>query len=662
VSKALRFSIVILIQWITAVSQAFSQDTGDLSLDSLLVMKISTASKNWETEGEAPASVTVVTSDIIQKFGFTTLADVLSSVRSFYISYDRNYSYVGIRGFSRPTDYNDRILLLVNGHTVNEGFYGTSPFGTDFALDLYSVDRIEIVRGPGSALYGSGALFAVVNVITKTGGSFDKMQVGADGGSYGTVRGSFLAGHEFSSGIDAIVSARWSHVGGQDLYFSEYDAPESNGGIARGLDWDRSYGLFSSVAYRGWSVQGMMSWREKGVPTGSFGTVFNDPRARTLDRYGFVDAAFESEIAHDKHLMVRGYYDDYYYAGAYPYDVLQQDENTVRRLGGEFQLRWDLSSGNRLTTGMEYANLPRADYHSWDAAKTFFNGNFPYSIYSLYMQDEFQLARSLSVTAGIRRDAYSRAGSSLTPRGGIVFHPGEETTLKLLFGQAFRAPSIYETDYQDQPSGFKSNHSLSPERIQTEELVWEQRLADEYLSTFSLFHNRIDGLIDQVIDPSDSLLQFRNISRARSVGVECELTARLRSGLTGYVSYSHQITTDVETGLTLTNSPTDLVKAGVSYAPVDFVQAAFDAGYETGRLTVQGTATDPFFLANVRLAVHMPSGGTANLPGWLERLQLSLLVRNVFDVKYATPGGFEHLQRSIGQDRRNYLISFAFTL
>jgi iron complex outermembrane receptor protein len=553
-------------------------------------------------------------------------------------------------------------LLLLNGHTVNEGFYGTSPFGTDFALDLNSIDRIEIVRGPGSALYGSGALFAVVNVITKTGRSFDRVQAGAEAGSYGTVRGSLLAGHEFSSGIDAIVSARWSRVDGQDLFFKEYDAPETNGGIARGLDWDRSYGLFSSVAYKGWSVQGMMSWREKGIPTGSFGMVFNDPRAQTLDRYRFVDAAFQSEVSHDKHLMVRGYYDDYYYAGKYPYALLEQDQNVVRRLGGEVQLRWDVSSIDRLIAGMEYANLPRADYHSWDAANTYFKSNFPYSLFSLYLEDEFQLATSLSVTAGVRRDAYSRAGSSLSPRGGIVFHPGEETTIKLLYGEAFRAPSIYESDYEDQPSGFKSNHSLSPERIQTGELVCEQRLADEYLATVSVFHNSIDGLIDQVIDPSDSLLQFRNVSRARAVGFECELTARLHSGLTGFVSYSHQVTTDVATGTTLTNSPADLVKAGVSYAPVDFLQAAFDAGYETGRETVQGAPTDPFFLANVRVAVHMPSHRAETPPGWLERMQFSLLVRNLFNTQYATPGGFEHLQSSIRQDRRNFLLSLAFTL
>ncbi len=136
----------------------------DFSLDSLLNIKISTAAKYEQTSREAPASVTIISSEDIERFGYRTLDEVLMTVRGFYTSYDRNYSYVGIRGFSRPTDYNDRVLLLINGHTTNENFYGSAFIGTDLALNLEAVDRIEIVRGPGSALYGTGAMFAVINI------------------------------------------------------------------------------------------------------------------------------------------------------------------------------------------------------------------------------------------------------------------------------------------------------------------------------------------------------------------------------------------------------------------------------------------------------------------------------------------------------------------
>ena len=96
------------------------------SLDDLLNQKVSASAKYEQTVRDAAASVTIVTAQEIETFGFATLAELLSSVRSFYVSYDRNYEYVGTRGFSRPTDYNDRVLLLVDGHSINENTYGLS--------------------------------------------------------------------------------------------------------------------------------------------------------------------------------------------------------------------------------------------------------------------------------------------------------------------------------------------------------------------------------------------------------------------------------------------------------------------------------------------------------------------------------------------------------
>jgi hypothetical protein len=132
--------------------------------------------------------------------------------------------------------------------------------------------------------------------------------------------------------------------------------------------------------------------------------------------------------------------------------------------------------------------------------------------------------------------------------------------------------------------------------------------------------------------------------------------------LTGYVSYARQAAKDAATGSLLTNSPSDLVKAGISYAPVEYVQTALDANYETGRGTVQGTTTDPFFLANLRLALRAPGNRSTSGPGWLGKLQLSVLVRNLFNAHYETPGGFEHRQAAILQDQRNYLFSLTLTL
>ena len=147
---------------------------------------VSTASKFPQSVKEAPASITVITAEDIRRYGHRTLADTLRSVRGFYTTYDRNYSYVGMRGFARPGDYNTRILLLLNGHRVNDGTYDMAPIGTDLPIDVSLIERIEIIRGPGSALYGTNAFFAVINVVTRTGANSPGLQVEPQAGSLAT--------------------------------------------------------------------------------------------------------------------------------------------------------------------------------------------------------------------------------------------------------------------------------------------------------------------------------------------------------------------------------------------------------------------------------------------------------------------------------------------
>ena len=144
-----------------------AQTAADLSLEDLANVSIYTASKHMQSASDAPASVTVVTVDEIQKYGYRTLADILQSVRGFYITYDRDYSFVGVRGFGRLGDWNTRILLLIDGHRVNNNILGQAMLGTEFLLDVDLIERVEIIRGPSSSLYGADAFFAVINVITR---------------------------------------------------------------------------------------------------------------------------------------------------------------------------------------------------------------------------------------------------------------------------------------------------------------------------------------------------------------------------------------------------------------------------------------------------------------------------------------------------------------
>ncbi len=628
---------------LTLAQPARSQEN-PAPLDDLLEAKVSAASKYEQTERRAPASVTIVTSEDIQRFGYDTLAEVLGSVRGFYVSNDRNYTYVGVRGFSRPTDFNNRILLLIDGHTVNENFYGTALLGSEFGLDLAAVEHIEIVRGPGSALYGTGAMLGVINVVLKKGGAAGTGSAAVGVGSYGRSNAYLSAGTETKSGFDLFAAAFGSDVKGQNLYYPDYASDPATHGVARGLDGDRSYGFVASASYQGFHLLGLTTSREKAIPTGSYGVVFGQQGAKTTDKQQFLDVSYDADLGPNLAVKTRAFAEFYGYKGQYPYDQMQFDGTDDNWYGGEAQLKWDPRPDNRVVAGIEYRRDTRADYRNFTATQTYFRGNFPSNVVSAYVQDEYQITEDLALFAGLRHDRYSTGFSSTNPRGALVYFASPRATVKLLYGQAFRAPNGYELHYEDPLSGAEGNPNLKPERIETAEAVWEQRLGPSLFGTVSLYQSRFRDLIEQTTDPTTSLLQFQNMESATARGVELELKARLAGGLDAYGSYCFQRAKNSRSGATLTNSPEHIAKLGVSHPLRWGLFASVDLLYETSRLTVQDTRTDPYFLANATLTFE-PKGSP---------LRLQFQVHNLFNTSYALPGGYEHIQAAIPQDGRNF--------
>ena len=181
---------------------------------------------------EAPASVTIVTSEEIQKYGYRTLADILRNVRGFYVTYDRNYSYLGVRGFGLPGEYNNSIALLIDGHRMNDNIFDAALIGTEFPLDVDLIDRVEVIRGPNSSLYVASAFLGVVNIITKRGRDLPNVSATGSAASYGTYKGRVSFGKTFANGLDLLVSSSFSDSHGQDqLFFKEFDTPATNNGV-----------------------------------------------------------------------------------------------------------------------------------------------------------------------------------------------------------------------------------------------------------------------------------------------------------------------------------------------------------------------------------------------------------------------------------------------
>jgi iron complex outermembrane receptor protein len=201
---------------------------------------------------------------------------------------------VGVKGFGRAGDYNSRILILIDGHKINENVFGSAAIGTDFPVDLDLVDRVEIIRGPNYSLYGSSAFFGVINVVTRTGMNLKGPEISGEIGGFETYKGRISYGNQFANGVDLLFSgAYFKSNGPRHLYFKEFDTPATNFGIAENCDDDRFGDLLLKLSYHDLTLEGIYHSREKGIPTASFETVFNSPQNRTVDEQVFLDLKYQ---------------------------------------------------------------------------------------------------------------------------------------------------------------------------------------------------------------------------------------------------------------------------------------------------------------------------------------------------------------------------------
>src|SRR5215471_12993146 len=279
--KGARFCLLVsvfpAISWAadSQIAATNSVEPTDIPFPELIKMEIpfvEAASRYKQLITEAPSSVTIVTSDEVKKYGHRTLADILQSVPGLYVTSDRNYSFLGVRGFNLG-DNNNRVLLLVDGHRLNNSLSDSAYLGTEFILDVDLIDRVEIIRGPGSSLYGNNAFFGVINVITRKGHDLagNGFEVSGEGGSFESYKGRVSYGKEFTNGIELLLSGSiYGSEGQERLFYKEFNTPANNHGIAEDGDDDAFKSAFASLSFRDFSLEGGFINREKGNPTAKF--------------------------------------------------------------------------------------------------------------------------------------------------------------------------------------------------------------------------------------------------------------------------------------------------------------------------------------------------------------------------------------------------------
>jgi iron complex outermembrane receptor protein len=631
--------------------------TEDLSLEDLLrtpVAETRAASRYVQKLSEAPASVSVITAEEIRRYGHRTLADVLRGMRGVYVTNDRNYSYLGVRGFGIPADYNDRVLFLVDGHRVNDNVYDGALFGRDCVIDVDLVDRVEFVRGPASSLYGSSAYFGVVSITIRKGAQVGGAELSAAAGSFGSYQGRAGYGRRFENGLEVHVSGSAYDSEGQTHFYPEF------GAAARGADGETASNAFAQVSYGDFTLQAAWVAREKRIPTGSFGTLFPSRHTATWDERGYLDLRFEREFEDRLRVLARVFADAYEYRGNYEYEdatvvpplvYRNKDVTAGYGWGAEALVTKTLGEDRaKLAVGAEYRDDFRQDQENFDSVDpkvTYLDSEEDSHLFGLFGQADLLLLPELRLNAGVRYDHYDSFGGSVNPRAGLIWTAWEGSAVKGLYGRAFRAPSAFELHYQDGGMLQKASPDLEAEIIDTYEAVLEQDLGAGVRLSAGVFHYRCDDMITAVLDPADGLLFFDNVSEVKTTGFEAEVSANLASGLGGRASYSYQQAKNADTGSWLVNSPRHLAKLNLT-APVglDYVYAGFELQYVGERRTLAGDRTDDSFVANLTFTAREVAKG----------LDLSVGVYNLLDEEYFDPGSIEHVQDRIEQDGLSFRI------
>jgi iron complex outermembrane receptor protein len=506
---------------------------------------VQVASKRIQRLKEAPADVSVLRGQDLQDLGYRTLGDALGGVLGFRTNQDRTYTGLGVRGLYVLGDQNSRVLVLLDGHALNSpAEVGSGKAGEDFGIPLDLVERIEIVRGPASAIYGNNAFLGMVNVVTREPGA---KPLGGQVLATGSSRG--LGGLD---GVAGGTSGRlhWQAlVSGLRRAGSETRFPElGTGTLPASLDREDRQSAYLKLSGPGWSFSGFSVRRRQRLASAPFNATIGSRGNDFENRLSFGDLRLTPRFGNVETLF-RLYGDTNEFRGSLDYDGTRQagvlgrfsESDPDRSLGLEAQVRARLGSSLLLTLGQE------GSWHHYDSqggiSPDLASIRVRYRLGSSYLQAEWSPADSFTATAGLQLSVFSVASASqanalhgtvgypantwtgITPRLALVWQPTAVDILKALYGGGYRNPTLFESYYSDLTS-ILPNPGLEPERISTLQTFWVRNWNTGIQSQLSVSRSWWRHLVDSR-DLGGGFQQFVNDpGRLDGYALEGELQAR----------------------------------------------------------------------------------------------------------------------------------------
>ncbi len=678
-------------QTVEKFSTSASEKPADLSLEELLTLKVTTASKREQNISEAPAAMVVITARQIQERAYLYLDDALRDLPGFdFIHLNGCFPTIwtqrGLYG-----DENKRTLVLIDGFVENNLFEGNVLGGPQYSL--HNVKRIEILYGPASALYGANALNGIINIITKKGRDINGFEYHSGIGTNHTFSNQFLAGHRLENGLEYSLSASLYKTDGPVLAERHPEYSESY--------VDKAYSIVARFSYKKNLTVGFSRFDR---PMG-FGPYFNSPsNLYGLPKYGFQDRdgisegwAVPSYFVDNEHasnwhsinnrFFIKNEFDiinekislksQFYYRNTsiaddsyiWFYKPTENDEwqrlrnsylHFSKSLGGE--LRTDLMFGtkNSWITGISY---DWSDIEK-DYRERIDNGNLDdrllvrrnagwdkrnaeqYHNYAMYSQVIYNMPflNIMDVVAGIRFDYNSFYGSTTNPRLALVTNIKNKLYIKPTFGMSYRAPTHYEA--YSAAVGRVSNPDLKPEKGIMTELIINWLPLKKLNIEGSLFYNRITNIIVSNVPIGDidgdgnPNNQNQNKGKGKVFGAEFKANATISKGISAFANFTWLFDATLkEEGSEEYHAPNIAdVKGNLGINISSFKPFNFDLTVNwTGNRSTLPTNPEKglFYSVNGYIIFNITISATGLFGNYVD---LSLSIRNLFDADYYDPG------------------------
>lgn len=571
---------------------------------------VSIATGSKKSIDKAPAVASVISAAAIKELGARTLNEVLETVPGLHVApsaLNRLNPVYSIRGIH--TGYNSQVLLLIDGIPLQYSHSGSRP--ELFNLSVAAIERIEVIRGPGSAVYGADAYSGVINVITKDAQSIPGTEIGARVGSFDS-RDLWLQHGDSWNGMDLVFGLAYQHTNGDSDRVVSSDLQTTLDGALL-TDVSLAPGALSTgrerletrlgLSNENWEFN-LWSWISNDGGVGAGGAQALDPKGIQNDDVYLADITYQTDdFATDWNFKTRLSY--YYYDSETEFNLLPAGATVP--IGADGNLNFVAPAGLvtftegllgtpgiegedihleqaalftgvnnhrlRLAGGIRYQSIETREAKNFgpgviDGSQPLIDGTltdvtgteFIYApdtdrtIYYLSLQDEWQFAPDWELTAGVRYDHYSDFGGTVNPRIALVWATSYNLTSKLLYGSAFRAPSFQEQFFINNPVSL-GNPDLEPETIDTWELAFNYHPSQDVQSTLSLFRYKAKDLIEFVPDTGATTTTAQNARDQEGYGFEWELDWKALRDLRLKANYAWQHSEDSDSGIDIHDAP-----------------------------------------------------------------------------------------------------------